>query len=259
MSIEFGQMHKFLTDFDNYNLALPIYAKSPFSESQVKILREAIGKSLERPFASDRLPGDQEEFTSDNRFDPRIMTHMSRLVVEFVCPEIIESVMDGYCKPIYKDEIRLAHYNYLEYHPKYGDNRYLPSLPPHIDGTENIVTFNYQIGGNIDWEVFIDGKPYSLSTGDAIIFSAINQVHWRPKRKWSPDDFVEIVSFDYCPPHDWRLSGKENPIDPARRPKEYQEYLQSLSNYPKFTSAWDQYNQMGLEIGIAENIHGVLK
>lgn len=238
-------MHKYLTNFDKYNVELPLYIKKPFSDSQVEMLKSAIDSSRNRPLAAEVLPGDKEEFVSlTSRLDPRIMTHMSRLIIEFNCPEEIEQIMDSFCKPVHKDEVKLAHYSYIDYNLKYGDGRYEPSLPPHIDSNENLVTFNYQLDGNIDWEIYIDNKPYDLKTGDAVIFTAVNQVHWRPKRKWKEGDFLEIVTFDYSPLNDWAFTGEEDPIDPIKNPAALQEYLEDLKTKKVYRDAWDMYNRL---------------
>jgi hypothetical protein len=238
-------MHSYLTGFEFYNKDLPIYVEKPFSSQEIEQLKEAIQVSRSRPMGTDILPGDKEEFTSStSRFDPRIMTHMSRLIIEFECPEVVEQIMDSYCKPIYKNEIKLAHYSYIDYNLKYGDNRYEPALPPHIDSNENLVTFNYQLGGNIEWDIYIDNKKYELKTGDAIIFSAVNQVHWRPKRKWKEGDFLEIVTFDYSPPTDWAFTGAEDPIDPIKNPEALQLYLEDLKTKKVYIDAWDMYNRL---------------
>jgi hypothetical protein len=248
--VNVAKMHEFLSGFKRYNSSLPIYVEKPFSEDQVAELREAIDLIKDMPMASHLLPGDKEEFISTkSRLEPRIMTHMSRLIIEFDCPKSVENVMDSYSKPLHKDEISLAHYSYIDYNLKYGDGRYEPVLPPHIDSTENLVTFNYQLGGNIDWDIYIDNQPYSLKTGDAIIFSAVNQVHWRPQREWKEGDFLEIVTFDYCPATDWALTGEEDPIDPLKRPEAHKKYLEGLKDRIEFTSAWDMYNSFAKNIG----------
>jgi len=238
-------MHKYLTDFSRYNKELPIYIEKPFSEEQVAELKEAIDKIRIRPQAKEIMPGSQEEFVSTtSRFDPRVITHMSRLILEFECPKSVEAVMDSHAIPVHKDEIKLAHYNYIDYNPKYGDGRYVPSLPPHIDSTENLVTFNYQLDGNIEWDLYIDGKPYQLKNGDAMIFTAVNQVHWRPKREWKDGDFLEIVTFDYSPIDDWAFTGDEDPIDPIKRPDELKAYFEDLTTNMVYRDAWDMYNRL---------------
>ena len=248
-------MHKWLTGFDKYNSELPIYVEKPFTEDQIKSLRDVIEtnrKLMDNDPGYHALPGQQEQYYGSSRFHPKLITHMSRLLIEFECPPEIEKVMDGYCKPIYKDPLRLTHYNYIDYDPKYGDGRVAPALPPHLDSDENLVTFNYMIGGNVDdWTLWVEDKPYDLKLGDAIIFSAVNQVHWRSKRRWKPGEFVEIVSFDYCPPTNYRWTGENNPIDPMLFPEERKKYQSEVDKHPANMLAWDIYNAEGLTIGLS--------
>jgi hypothetical protein len=247
-------MHNWLTGFEKYEKELPIYVEKPFTELQVAKLREAIEinrKLMDNDSGYKSLPGKQEEYYGSSRFHPKLITHMSRLLIEFECPPEIEEVMDGYCKPIYKDPTRLTHYNYIDYDIKYGNGKNAPSLPPHLDSDENLVTFNYMIGGNVDdWTLWVEDKPYDLKLGDAIIFSAVNQVHWRSKRRWKPGEFVEIVSFDYCPLTNYRWTGEENPIDPQKFPEERKRYQELVDKHPANLLAWSIYNSEGEAIGL---------
>ena len=248
-------MHEVLTGFSKYNKDLPIYIEKPFTDDQVSRLREVIEINRNRSSSANYSAtlGSQEEYDGEHRFDPKIITHMSRVMIEFDCPKDIEETMDSYCKPIHKDSIRLTHYNYIDYNLKYGDNKNAPSLPPHLDADENLVTFNYQIGGNVDdWQLWVDDTAYDLKNGDAIIFSAVNQVHWRSKRKWKPGEYVEIVSFDYCPVTNYRWTGQDNPIDPKLFPEKRDEYVKALTNRPEFIKAWGIYHDIGLKDGIPE-------
>lgn len=244
-------MHKFLTGFDNYNKELPIYIERPFSDDQVARLTEIIESGKSRNSKDRLVPGSQEQYNGTHRLDPKKIVHMSRLMLEFDCPKDLEETMDGYIKPLYKEDLSLCHYNYIDYDIKYGDGRYAPALPPHIDADENILTFNYMLGGNVDdWEVWIEDKAYDLKKGDAIIFSAVNHVHWRPKRKWKEGESVEIVSFDYCPPTNYRFTGQANPIDAFLFPEERKSYIDGLNMLPEFQVAWKIYGDMGLDSGI---------
>ena len=254
------KMHKYLSGFDNFTKDLPIYVKNALSKNSIKQLRKIVEESKsQRELASIPLPGNQEEFYSLDRFDPKIVSHMSRMIIEFECPEEIEKEMDAYCLPLSKEPVKLCHYNYLDYNPKYGNEKYYPSLPPHIDGENTIVTFNYCLDTNIDWDIYIDNKRYELKAGDAIIFSAINQVHWRPKREWQEGEFCEIVSFDYSPLDDWRFTNGDSPLNAKFYPEQVEAYTKDLESRKEFIDAWDMYNRLGEEIGLDSNSHGKLK
>lgn len=254
------QIHKYLTGFDKYDVDLPVYLENPLSDSDIKDLRDTINAHKLRGVSSEIVSvGSNEESKVNSRFDPRVMVNLSRMVIEFDFPKLVEEKIDGFIKPMYKEDVRLAHFSYLDYSPKYGNGVFMPSLPPHIDAAETLLTFNYQLDSNIEWDIFVSGKPYSLKNGDALVFSAVNQVHWRPKRLWEPGDFVEILTINYSPVTDWRFTGEDDPIDPSKYPEEHRKYLKSLESYSEFTDSWDTYNRMGLDIGIAQDVHGMLK
>jgi hypothetical protein len=112
------------------------------------------------------------------------------------------------------------------------------------------------LDGNIDWEIYIDNKPYSLKSGDAIMFSAVNQVHFRPKRFWKPGEFVKILTFDYSPLTDWRFTGKDYPLDALKYQDTIKKYIEELQQHPRMQESWDLYNDLGLKIGIPVDKHG---
>jgi len=251
-------MWNYLSGLDNYTESLPIYVESPFSESQISALKEIIDDKLAVSANYYLVPGGQEEYRGQNWHDPKKVVHMSREMVEFDAPSDIEQTMDKHVKHLYPEEIKLCHYSYIDYDLRHGEGRYAPSLPPHIDNTETIVTFNYMLDGNIDWDIYIDNKPYSLKTGDAILFSAINQVHWRPKRSWKEGEFVKILTFDYSPLSDWRFTGESYPLDPVLYQDRVQKYLDKLHEFPQIQEAWNLYNKLGLENNIPVDKHGLI-
>jgi hypothetical protein len=252
------EMWDYLTDMEKYNQSLPIYVDSPFSAEQVEELESIIEEKLSVSAEQFLMPGGQEEYRGKDWFDPKKVTHMSREMVEFIAPWSIEQVMNKHVFGLHQDDIRLCHYSYIDYDPKHGDGRYAPSLPPHIDNTETIVTFNYMLDGNVDWEIYVDEKPYSLKKGDALMFSAVNQPHFRPKRKWKKGEFVKIVTFDYSPLTDWRFQKKDYPLDPEKFQDRVQEYLELVNKHPKMQSSWNLYNKLGKDAGIPDNVHGLL-
>jgi hypothetical protein len=250
------KLHNFLTDFNKYNKKLPFYIEKPFTQQEAYLLRSIIEENR-KIVVNDLIESDDATISEMNRFYPKKITIMSRELIEFECPKEIEDIMDSYAKPVYKEDIKLCHYNYIKYDMQYGDGKYAPSLPPHIDADENLVTFNYQIGGNVDdWQLVIDGEHYDLKNGDAMVFSAVNQVHWRPKRHWKPGEYVEIVSFDYCPPDNYRFLGDKNPIDNQHYPELRQKYITELNQHPRFQKSWTQYHEEGRKIGIPDEKNG---
>jgi len=252
-------MWDYLTDMSKYREGLPIYVERPFSDSQVSRLKAIFEELLRVNPEYYLVPGGQEEYRGKNWYDPKKVKHMSREMVEFDAPKDLEEVMDSHVKKLYSEDIKLCHYSYIDYDPRHGDGEYAPALPPHIDNTNTLITFNYMLDGNIDWDIYIDNKPYSLKPGDAIMFSAINQPHFRPKRKWKKGEFVKIVTFDYSPLDDWRFLKQEYPLDPLKYEARVKEYLNVLSQHPRMQEAWMLYNSLGEQGGIPQDLHGLLE
>ena len=246
-------------DMSKYKDSLPIYVSKPFSDEQVSELKDLFSELLSVKPEYYLVPGGQEEYRGRNWFDPKKVKHMSREMVEFEAPKSLEAVMDIFVKPLYSEDIKLCHYSYIDYDPRHGDGEYAPALPPHIDNTNTMVTFNYMLDGNIDWDIYIDGELYSLKPGDAIMFSAVNQPHFRPKRKWKKGEFVKIVTFDYSPLDDWRFLSQEYPLDPLKYQDRLTSYLEAVNSDPRMQKAWMQYNALGESLGIPSDVHGLLE
>ena len=249
-------MWDYLTDMSKYNKQLPIYVEEAFSAEQVADLNEIINDKLSVRPEYFLLPGGQEEYRGKSWHDPKKVVHMSREMVEFDAPKDVETTMDLHVMGIHSEEIRLCHYSYIDYNREHGDGRYAPCLPPHIDNTETLVTFNYMLDGNIDWDIYIDDQPYSLKVGDAIMFSAVNQTHFRPKREWKEGEFVKILTFDYSPLTDWRFTGEDYPLDQVKFQDRVAEYIEAVNSNPVVQSSWMLYNDLGKDIGIPAELHG---
>lgn len=244
-------MHKYLTDFNEYNTVPPVYLEKPLSDEDIAEVRAILMKA-------EVTYGIVDASQQSHHYQPRIMKDLSRLVTEFKMPESIEQKINQYILPMYKKEIKLSHFSYLGYDPKYSDYKITPALPPHIDAANTLLTFNFQIGGNIDWDIYVDGERFELKNGDALVFSAVNQIHWRPKRKWKKGDFTEILTVNFSPLDDWRFDPMG--IDPLQADDELlQRYMKDLDENPRMRKAWDLYNEMGNELGIPRELHGVFE
>ena len=248
---ENSPMHQYLTTMEKYTRELPFYADDIYSLEDAQELRSIFdhGKSLEPVFYR---PNEQheEDPTPAGRFRPKNITHMSRQLIEFQMPKHIEEKIDKVVKPLYNGDIALCHYNYIEYNLDFSEGKNNPMLPPHIDADENLITVNTNFGSNIVWDLIVDGKTYSLAPGQTIIFSAVNQIHWRPQRNWKEGEFLEILSLDYCPVTNYRFTGLTNPIDPVKNGEARANYSKTLNEREDFQKAWKQYNEDATRDGV---------
>lgn len=263
MKQEVGQMaqiHDYLTGFDKYNKPLPFYVDNLFNEDQKNRIMSIIqeNRKLEPFVIGDRIEdGYIRTGTFKSRFQPKIAKNMSRVLIEFDMPEDCEAILDEIAKPLHKDPIALCHWNYIDYNLKYGYGDNSPALPPHLDADENLVTINYCPDTNIEWDLYVGNwndtgnfTRYTLGPGQTIVFSAVNQIHWRPKRKFKEGEFCEIISMDYCPVTSYRFNGEENPIDPEKYPDKRKEYLDKLQSRPDMQAAFKLWSEDGIKDGI---------
>ena len=260
------ELHKYLTGFDKYNKPLPFYIENLFTDDQIENLRNIIetNRQLEPYVIGDTIQDGiirQSEFRS--RFQPKIPRNMSRMLIEFDMPKDCEDILNNIAKPLYKEEIALCHWNYIDYNLKYGYGNNSPALPPHLDADENLITINYCMDTNIEWDLYISNwddtehfTKYSLVPGQTIVFSAVNQIHWRPKRKFQEGDFCEIISMDYSPITSYRFTGQDNPIDIEKYPDARQKYLDELQSRPDMIAAFNLWNEEGLLVGINKESMG---
>lgn len=256
--IPVAKMHQYLTGLDKYSVKLPFIIKNPFSEDQIKSLRLGVEKSQKEASPAElytQVPNQPEQHFGPRWYDPKYITFMSRELTEYDVPEECVLVMDEHVKPLYPEELKMGHWNYINYDLKYGKGKYAPSLPPHIDNTETILTFNYILDGNIDWDIYIDNQKYNVNNGEAIIFSAVNQVHWRPKRVWKTGEFLEVLTFDYSPLTDWRFTGQDDPLSITSRQEELAKYIDDVNSRPQMIEAWNLYHDLGLQLGIEIEKH----
>ena len=112
------EMHKYLTGFENYNKKLPFYIDNLFDSDQINRIRNILNenKKLEYFVIGDKI-SDGYIRTSNfrSRYQPKIAKNMSRMLLEFDMPKDCEDVLDKVAKPLYKNEIALCHYNYIEF------------------------------------------------------------------------------------------------------------------------------------------------
>lgn len=257
---QMAEMHKYLTGPDKYKVDLPFYVDNLFSDDQIANLRDIFNKNKQiEPFViGDRIEdGYIRNSAFMSRYQPKIAKSMSRMLLEFDMPRDCEDILDKIAKPIYDGDIALCHYNYIDYNLKYGYGDNNPSLPPHLDADENLVTINYCLDSNIEWDLYVTDltdpmkhQRYTLVPGQAIVFSAVNQIHWRPKRVFKEGEFCEIISMDYCPTTNYRFTGEDNPIDPEKNTSARVKYIEELNKRPDMQAAFTAWEKEGLTNGI---------
>jgi len=88
-------------------------------------------------------------------------------------------------------ELQIESISFARYALKYG----IPRLHPHTDINfkEPRLTFDVQLSGTLDWPIVTETKQYLLKNNDAIIFSGTHDIHWRTKKEFNNDDYLDIL------------------------------------------------------------------
>lgn len=122
-------------------------------------------------------------------------------------PDNILNKFNEYAEKIAGEPLELLAYQVARYENIVTENgeSVFPLLFPHTDEVfeEPRFTLDYQIRSNTTWEIRVDNweevTGYTLRDNEAVTFSGTHQVHWRPKKKFNDDEFIEMIFFHYRP------------------------------------------------------------
>lgn len=146
--------------------------KDVFSEQQIAYLNNLIKDNYNKI----ELNSDPER----GRDDIHIGNNVKNDIKETVLKHFLE-------------EYFVEHISYSEY----NNHHINPNLPRHKDPgySSDSLTFDYNLDSTIDWPLCIEDECYSLSNNEAIIFSPIEQWHYRPEIIFKNEDYVRIIFF----------------------------------------------------------------
>ena len=79
------------------------------------------------------------------------------------------------------------------YSAEYGT----PRLQGHKDGGTSSFLVDYQLDSNTNWDITVDGKDYSISNNDAVVFNPVELEHSRPSKIFSDREFITMIYFRF--------------------------------------------------------------
>jgi hypothetical protein len=80
--------------------------------------------------------------------------------------------------------------------PRYTlDSGSKPSLWPHYDSglLHPSFTLSIQLKHTIPWDLYVEGKSFTLKYNQAVLFSGSHQMHWRPRITFDKTDYYDII------------------------------------------------------------------
>jgi hypothetical protein len=90
-------------------------------------------------------------------------------------------------------EFKFWYYSFVEYNNEYGK----PQLGPHKDQAPFTASLLCQIESNVNWDVYVEGIPYSLEDNSALTVNVRDQDHWRMETKFEEGQFLKMAFFHY--------------------------------------------------------------
>jgi len=184
------------------------------------------------------MPGkDQQNIVVDNLFNEEQIQWLKRFIdskeIDVVDPhngrylkgldnQIREDIMDIVVKLAREtsgEDLVPGDIGYSYYNNQYGE----VCLPPHIDANRTEFVIDYQLDANVEWPIVIEKKEFVLKNNQAIVFAGGDQIHWRPRQKFTDDQYTAMIFFHMITKDHWTLT---NGVDP-RTTEEWQKKSKS--------------------------------
>lgn len=104
--------------------------------------------------------------------------------------KIFDKIIDIAEKKLNK-QLELESISFTRYSKQYGS----PNLHPHVDTKFKTprLTFDIQLDSNLDWAIVVEGESSILKNNEALIFSGTNEVHWREKKVFNDDEYLDML------------------------------------------------------------------
>jgi hypothetical protein len=143
----------------------------------------------------------------ENFENPRFNNHVGYTTFDIGLQDSVIDKLTNIAANIYGGPVVLKEYNLSRYHNKKGSdgsNEFIPLLFPHTDFfLSPRVTLDYQFRANTEWGIVVDNQEavseYILEDNELLSFSGTNQVHWRNKKVFEDDEFMEMLFFHFEP------------------------------------------------------------
>lgn len=129
-----------------------------------------------------------------------VMKRFNQKISDFRLPESVERKVIKHCEEISGETgLMISEYQFARYTNIINEDGTIgaPFLSPHYDETfkEPRFTFDYQMRSNTSWPLVVEEKEFALEDNQALTFSGTHQIHWRVKKTFSPEDFVDMIFF----------------------------------------------------------------
>jgi len=164
----------------------PFVIKNVLSEEEYSYVYDCVNKGFPEEIKPD-LPSDNREYPEYlNVPDLGYLAYIKGFSEDFK-KSIKNTLENSLGIPLSLPDIHFARYTSKTGHK--------PTLKPHYDiGVRHpSVTISIQMDTTLDWDLHAYDGSATLSKNEAMVFSGSHQVHWRPPKDFSEDDYFDIM------------------------------------------------------------------
>ena len=139
-------------------------------------------------------------------YAPVIQATMSRVHIEIKYPADIIKKVEDFASDLCGERVVLTHNSYYHYSKEYNPEMETPILKPHrdFDNYYSKLTLDYQLEKNVDWDIIIEDKRYSLEFGDMLAFWGAGLIHWRENIILEDSQSTSVLTLHFSNEEDHR-------------------------------------------------------
>lgn len=113
-----------------------------------------------------------------------------RLVMHFETPANVLKAIYEIVQSITSEELVVKNSAMaVTYSKEYG----VPNLPPHFDGDDTEMLFNYQLESNVCWPLGYGTQTYAMRDNDVLMIQPNHKAHWRLPQEFEDGEYVTML------------------------------------------------------------------
>ena len=118
---------------------------------------------------------------------------------------------------VFNSETLLPTYSLFVHYEKRDSTT--PWLIKHKDDNACTYTLDMCVYQTETWDLYVEGKPYSLRENEALAYYGCDQEHWREVMNNPEGKYVAMIFFHFAEPSHWFFTKGKNYIDFLREQK----------------------------------------
>ena len=173
-------------------------------------------------------------------YAPTLHPSLGRVHIEVKYPKDILKKLEDFASKLCGERVVLTHNSYYHYNKKYNPEIETPVLRPHrdLDNYYSKLTLDYQLEKNVDWDILIENKRYSLEVGDMLAFWGAGLIHWRENIVLDENESTSVLTLHFSNEQDYENLNKVSRLPEEREKRK----LANLEDdvFQDYNKKWEQ-------------------